>query len=123
VTLELVGPNNDPLVLMGLLDTGADYSVLPLDVASELGFAVRGLRTAAARDATRSVSLFKADEPIAAKLVGWPSTFALEPLYAVVDDKGDRRPSDHLWGRRDFLHYWDLHLSERDRRFELEWRS
>jgi hypothetical protein len=122
VTLELVGPSEDPLVLMGLLDTGADYSTLPLEVASELGFPFHVLDTVGGRDASRRVTLWRAEEPIAAKVLGWPATFVLEPFYTVVDDKGERRASDHLWGRRDFLRYWDLHLSERDLGFELEWR-
>jgi hypothetical protein len=44
VTLELRGPNSEPLTLIGLLDTGADFSTLPLDVAIELGFTMDVLR-------------------------------------------------------------------------------
>jgi hypothetical protein len=119
VTLQLRGPNGEPLTLIGLLDTGADFSMLPLDVAIELGVTTDVLRPTAVHQATGSATVQRAAEPIAARLVGTAVEFPLEPMYA--PGLGEE-PRDVLWGRRDFLRHWDLWLSERNKRFDLNWR-
>ena len=119
VTLELRGPNGAPLTLTGLLDTGADFSTLPLDVAIELGFTMDALRPTVVHQATGSANVQRAAEPIAARLAGTVVEFLLQPMYA--PGLGEE-PRDVLWGRRDFLRHWDLWLSERSARFDLDWR-
>jgi hypothetical protein len=119
VTLELRGPSSSPFTLIGLLDTGADFSTLPLDVAIDLGFRTAALRPTAVHHATGSAILQRADEPITARLAGMATEFLLDPMYAPVPGE---EPRDVLWGRRDFLRHWDLWLSESNERFDLNWR-
>jgi len=89
-------------------------------VARQLGVSIYELETFEADDASGSVELGVARDPVSATLAG--RSFELRPRYLVSGD-GHLAPSDLLWGRRDFLRSWDLWLSERDERFALEWRS
>ena len=111
--------------LPGLLDTGADYSTLPLEIAARLGFADDDLQplSAGATAAGRPILLRKAAEPVKARLERSPLQFELEPRFISLASEGAGRPADLLWGRQDFLWYWDLELPERDKRLALEWRG
>jgi hypothetical protein len=120
VELELCGPNGQPLRAFGLIDTGADYSTLPLDAARQLGVSIYELETFEADDASGSLELGVARDPVSATLAS--RSFELRPRYVMSGD-GAVDESGPLWGRRDFLRFWDFWLSERDERFALEWRS
>jgi hypothetical protein len=120
VELELRGPNGHPLRAFGLIDTGADYSTLPLEVARQLGVSIYELEMFDADELSGSLQLGLAREPVSARLAG--RSFELRPRYLMSGD-GEVDPSRFLWGRRDFLRFWDFWLSERDERFALEWRS
>jgi hypothetical protein len=116
VQLDLRGPNGQPLRVAGLIDTGADYSTLPLAVARQLGVSLYDLETIDADEVSGSVELGVAQGAVLATLAG--NSFALEPRYVMVEGS-DVGPSNLSWGRRDFLRSWDLSLSERDKVFTL----
>jgi hypothetical protein len=119
VELELRGPNGQPLRAFGQIDTGADYSTLPLEAARQLGVSIYELETFEAADASGFLELGVARDAVSAKLAS--RSFELRPRYVMSGD-GAIDQSEPLWGRRDFLRSWDLWLSERDERFMLEWR-
>jgi len=89
-------------------------------VARRLGVSIYELEMFEARDASGSLELGVARDPVSATLAS--RSFELRPRY-VMTGYGGVDPSDLIWGRRDFLRFWDFWLSERDERFTLGWRS
>ena len=90
------------------------------DAARQLGVSIYELETFEADDASGSLELGVARDPVSATLAS--RSFELRPRYVMSGD-GAVDESGPLWGRRDFLRFWDFWLSERDERFALEWRS
>jgi hypothetical protein len=88
-------------------------------VARRLGVSIYELETFEADEASGSLELGVARDPVSATLAS--RSFELRPRY-VMSGYDEVDPSRLLWGRRDFLRSWDLWLSERDERFTLEWR-
>lgn len=118
ITVKLLGPNGEAVTTPGLVDTGADFSVLPVSIAGELGIPFQALRPIPVSHAAGRALFHQATEPLDAVLMGSSVSFSLEPMYAVIDDVD----APAQWGR-DFFRHWDLFLSEREHRFSLTWRS
>lgn len=97
-----------------MLDTGADYTILPESFATEFGFTFGPMQKVSVEQAAGVATFYRPEEGISAILPGLDYTFELEPLYS-------DRALDVVWGRIDFLRYWDLFLSQRGKFFTLSW--
>jgi hypothetical protein len=105
--LTLHGPEDGPeLLIPGLVDTGADKTVLPVDYAELLGYdesqleeaevgQVEGLADGLDALAASSASVFGLEDV----------TFEIEPVF--VDTL------DPLWGRADLMKAYTISISER----------
>lgn len=111
--LFLTGPSGPPLPTPGLLDTGADWTVLPIELADLLGHPWPALRSGRVEQPSGSLTAWRSRLSTRAVLPDLPDQpFELDPLFV----PGVRYL---LWGRQDFLRAWDVLVSERRRRFEL----
>jgi len=111
--LTLVGPSGKRVPVLGVVDTGADFSILPIAFAEELGFTFHALRLVPGGHAGGDDWFRKAEEGVSARFRKLDVAFELEPRYANTNTPA--------WGRKDFLRWWNLTLSERRGRFKLTW--
>lgn len=112
--LVLTGPRGGRRVLIsGLVDTGADRSVLPIDYAQKLGYAVDDLAPAEIGQVEGSASAWFAQKPCQAFVDGISDTkFEIEPLFVAG--------LNALWGRADLMMNFRLGISEKDRELTLQ---
>jgi Aspartyl protease len=99
--------------ILGLVDTGADRSVLPIDFAEELGYTVDDLEPREVSQVEGSASAWVAKKPCQAFVDGLPdTTFEIEPVFVAG--------LNALWGRADLMMNFKIGVSERDRQLTLE---
>lgn len=96
----------------GLVDTGADKSVLPKGYAKMLGYKDDDLRTATVNQLQGSVSGWAAKEPCTAFVRGVKEVkFEMKPLF--VDGL------QVLWGRGDLMSTYEVCVSEKRKQLTL----
>lgn len=99
--------------ILGLVDTGADRSVLPIDFAEELGYTVDDLEPREVSQVEGSASAWVAKKACQAFVDGLPdTTFEIEPVFVAG--------LNALWGRADLMMNFKIGVSERDRQLTLE---
>lgn len=109
--LELVGPGGGSVQVVGLIDTGADTSILPFDYASLLGYTIGSLESSQAQQVQGFADVHQATEPSMAWMAGVPQiTFTTLPIFI----PGALTP---LWGRRDFLQTFPVAFFESRKEF------
>jgi hypothetical protein len=115
VLLDVTGPNGWRPI-RGLIDTGADTSILPVEYASILGYSSDALEPKTIRQVGgTTVDALRAALPCAAHIAGDPSRpFEIRPLFV-------RGAALVLWGRTDFMKAWDVCLHERESRCTLRY--
>lgn len=111
--LKLRGPHGGPEIpIIGLVDSGADKSVLPLDYAQLLGYGQTELSSVQVGQVEGSADGWDAQVPCEAHVVGLESVkFAIEPLFVAT--------LDALWGRADFMATYVVSISEERRELGL----
>jgi len=111
--LVLTGPRGGERVLVsGLVDTGADRSVLPIDYAQKLGYEVDDLAPVEIGQVEGSASAWVAQKPCHAFVDGIPDIrFEIEPLFVAG--------LNALWGRADLMMNFTIGVSEKDRELTL----
>lgn len=110
--LSLVGPSGMRIRVRGLVDSGADLSVMPEDVLPIFGIEPASLRIEEANHNGAPIEVKRLAQPLRAALPGVDALeFELAPL--VVD--GIEVP---LWGR-DLLEHFSLSVSVSGREFSL----
>jgi hypothetical protein len=111
--LTLIGLNpGQEIMVSGLVDTGADRSVLPIDYAEELGYTVDDLAPVEVGQVEGSASAWLAEKPCEAFVDGIPSIrFEIEPLFVAS--------LNALWGRADLMMNFTVSVSERARELTL----
>lgn len=95
--LTLIGLKPDrEIMISGLVDTGADRSVLPVDYAEELGYTVDDLTPVEVGQVEGSASAWLAQKPCGAIVDGIPEIeFEIAPLFVAS--------LNVLWGRADLM--------------------
>lgn len=112
--LTLVGVKPDrEIVISGLVDTGADRSVLPIDYAEELGYTVDDLAPVEVGQVEGSASAWLAKKPCKAFVDGIPEIeFEIAPLFVAS--------LNVLWGRADLMMNFTISVSEKDKELALQ---
>jgi hypothetical protein len=112
--LTLLGVNPDLEVdILGLVDTGADRSVLPIDYAQELGYSVDDLEPREVSQVEGSASAWIAKRSCQAFVDGLPQIkFEIEPLFVAG--------LNALWGRADLMMNFTISVSEKGKELTLQ---
>jgi len=112
--LVLTGPRGGEQVLVsGLVDTGADRSVLPIDYAQKLGYKVDDLAPAEIGQVEGSASAWLAQKPCQAFVDGISEIkFEIEPLFVAG--------LNALWGRADLMMNFTISVSEKGKELTLQ---
>jgi hypothetical protein len=109
--LVLEGPSGTPERVVGLIDSGADASILPSGYAALLGYSDDQLEEIEALQLQGTLTLLRAAVPLAAYVLGAPDrTFEIRPAFV--------GGSHVIWGR-DFMHAYAVSLVESDQQFAL----
>jgi aspartyl protease len=99
--------------ILGLVDTGADRSVLPIDFAEELGYTVDDLEPREVSQVEGSASALGSQKALPGIRRRSPDTrFEIEPVFVAG--------LNALWGRADLMMNFKIGVSERDRQLTLE---
>jgi hypothetical protein len=110
--LTLIGLKQE-IMISGLVDTGADRSVLPIDYAEELGYTVDDLAPVEVGQVEGSASAWLAQKPCGAIVDGIPEhEFEIAPLFVAS--------LNALWGRADLMMAFTVSVSEKDRELTLQ---
>lgn len=112
--LTLIGlkPGQE-IMISGLVDTGADRSVLPIDYAEELGYTVDDLAPVEVGQVEGSASAWIAQKPCGAVVDGIPELeFEIAPLFVAS--------LNALWGRADLMMAYTVSVSEKDQELTLQ---
>ncbi len=111
--LTLLGVKTDLEVdILGLVDTGADRSVLPIDYAEALGYTVDDLEPREVSQVEGLATAWVAKKPCQAFVDGIPHVkFEIEPLFV--------GGLNALWGRADLMMNFTVSVSERDQELTL----
>lgn len=106
-----MGPGEGNIMIPGLIDTGADTSILPFGYASLLGYTTNSLRTSQAQQVQGLADVYEATEPSSAWIPGAPQdTFMMLPIFI-------QGALNALWGRRDFLQAFPVAFFESRKEF------
>ena len=109
--LTLIGLKQE-IMISGLVDTGADRSVLPIDYAEELGYTVDDLAPVEVGQVEGSASAWLAQKPCGAIVDGIPELeFEITPLFVAS--------LNALWGRADLMMAYRVSVSEKDQELTL----
>ncbi|MGH3429264.1 MAG: hypothetical protein ACRDQZ_17140 [Mycobacteriales bacterium] len=112
--LTLIGlQSGRQIMISGLVDTGADRSVLPIDYAEELGYTVDDLDPVEVGQVEGSASAWMAKKPCWALVDGIPEIkFEITPLFVAS--------LNALWGRADLMMAYTVSVSEKDQELTLQ---
>lgn len=111
--LHVTGLDGRGRVIPGLIDSGADRSVLPAGYAPIMGYSGADLAFVQGSQVSGSVTLRRATTPAAAYVPEFPDLiFDMAPFF--VDG------CQHaLWGRADLMRHFDVTIMERLQQFSL----
>ena len=112
--LVLTGPyGGEEILISGLVDTGADRSVLPIDYAQTLGYKIDDLAPAEIGQIEGSASAWTAQKPCQAYVDGISKAkFEIEPLFVAG--------LNALWGRADLMMNFKIGVSEKNKELILQ---
>jgi hypothetical protein len=114
LALHLTGINGASGAVVGLLDSGADVTSLPLGYASLMGYRPETLTSMIIGTAGAPAQAHRANQPCAAEVIGIEGVkFELHPVFV-----SNATP---LWGRSDFMRIFRVLFDEVGQRFELHW--
>jgi hypothetical protein len=109
----LTGPSEVELPVRGLIDSGADMSVLPLGYAALLGYGSSDLSRSSAQQIAGRMDIWETANALSAALPGEREhPFSLGPVFI-------NGALNVLWGRADFMRAWDVLVSEAQQEFTL----
>jgi hypothetical protein len=111
--IHLTGPTGSDGDVIGLIDSGADTSCLPLGYASLLGYKQEQLQLTPCVGVGGACEVFEALEPLEAYVLGLQdAVFEMRPTFL---------PDSHmaLWGRQDFFKIFGVCFDEPSEEFTL----
>lgn len=107
--------NGEEVPIQGLVDSGADKSVLPREYAPLLGYSQPSLQPEEIDQVEGLARGENAQVACSAHVRGEPAvTFPIQPLFV--------NTLDALWGRGDLMRAYVVSISERDRELRLRRR-
>jgi hypothetical protein len=111
--LNVTGPAGAKGQIPGLIDTGADGTVLPIGYASLMGYTGSDMVAEQGTGVGGTLTMHRATKPSKALVPEIPDLeFVLNPSFA----EGCRMA---LWGRKDLLQHFDVKFMERQQQFLL----
>jgi hypothetical protein len=113
LVLTVTGPSGTKGPIAGLIDSGADGTVLPAGYASLMGYASGDLNAEQGTQVGGSVTMLQATKPAHAFVPELAEVvFDLHPCFV----HGCQTP---LWGRKDLMAHFDITIMERRQQFSL----
>jgi hypothetical protein len=113
LVLHVTGINGTSGLIPGLLDTGADRTVLPAGYAPLMGYTAADLGTKQGTQVGGSVTLKNAKTPCRAYVPEIPDlVFEIRPCFV-------QGCQNALWGRADLMNNFDVTIMEREQQFLL----
>jgi hypothetical protein len=113
LVLHVMGINGHSGVIPGLIDSGADNTVLPAGYAPLMGYTGADLDTVQGGQVAGSVTLRNATKPSKAFVPEIPSlVFEINPCFVHGCQVA-------LWGRADLMQQFDVTIMERKKQFSL----
>jgi hypothetical protein len=113
LVLHVTGLNGESGDIIGIVDSGADITSLPLDYASLMGYAAADLRSESVEGVGGATSAFHATKPVLASVAGLDdSPFDLNPCFVDGNDMV-------LWGRSDFFKQFIVAFNENEQNFTI----
>lgn len=111
--LDLTGPGGQARV-QGIVDSGADFSCLPLGYAQILGYPPESLQEFQGSQVQGAMTFYRATQPLSALLPSdsQDGAFQLHPNFVANAEM-------ILWGRLDFFQTWGVGFSEPAKQFTL----
>jgi hypothetical protein len=116
LAVHLTGPDGRDGNVVGLLDTGADSTALPIGFASLMGYGPAMLTPITVGTAGAPAQAFRATEPCAAQVPGMTTApLNLRPAFVFGAS------ASVLWGRSDFMSAFKVCFEESAKHFTLTW--
>lgn len=113
LVLHVTGPGGAKGPIVGLIDSGADGTVLPLGYASLLGYGRSDLVAEPGAQVGGSVTMLRAQKPCDAVVPEMPDLgFEINPSFV-------NGCQIALWGREDLMQRFDVRIMERKKQFAL----
>lgn len=113
LVLDVTGINGKSGRVLGLLDSGADRTVLPVGYAPLMGYTGADLDTTQGTQVGGSLTLRNAKTPAQAYIPEIPGlTFEIWPSFV-------QGCQTALWGRADFMRQFNITIMERAQQFVL----
>jgi hypothetical protein len=116
LVVHLTGPNGRSGNVVGLLDTGADSTALPIGFASLMGYGPAMLTSTTVGTAGAPAQAFHANQPCTAEIPGMTTApLNLRPVFVFGAS------ASVLWGRSDFMSAFKVCFEENAKHFTLSW--
>jgi hypothetical protein len=113
LVLTVTGPGGATGPIAGLIDSGADGTVLPAGYAPLMGYTATDLVAEQGAQVGGTVTMWQAAKPSQAFIPEIPGfVFELQPCFI----NGCQTP---LWGRKDLFQHFDVNVMERRKQFSL----
>ncbi|HEV2944374.1 MAG TPA: hypothetical protein VGX26_04600 [Solirubrobacteraceae bacterium] len=111
--LNVTGPGGAKGPIAGLIDTGADGTVLPAGYAPLMGYSPADIAAQQGAGVGGSVTMHQATKPSKAVIPEIPDfEFEINPCFV----EGCQIA---LWGRKDLMQHFDVKIMERKKQFAL----
>jgi hypothetical protein len=115
LVLHVAGVDGRSGLIPGLIDSGADRTVLPAGYASLMGYSAQDLTSVRGTQVGGSVTLWNANKPSKAFVPEIPQVvFDITPSFV-------HGCQTALWGRLDLMRQFDITIMERKKQFALIW--
>lgn len=113
LVLTITGPGGAKGPIPGLIDTGADGTVLPAGYAPLMGYSPADIAAQQGAGVGGSVTMHQATKPSTASIPEMPDfEFEINPCF--VDGC-----QIALWGRKDLMQHFEIKIMERRKQFSL----
>lgn len=113
LVLTVTGPTGVKGPIAGLIDSGADGTVLPAGYASLMGYSAADLVAEQGTQVGGSVTMWQATKPSRALVPEMADiVFDLHPCFV-------HGCQTALWGRKDLMNHFDVAIMERRKQFSL----